>query len=91
MRLFGSNPEEQTLLYAGNPEYPVVLTKYVSDNPSGADNQQERPSPQRSSELQESFNELQLERRVSTRTESSEAIRKAPPLKLEDEDMVHPG
>jgi hypothetical protein len=31
-------------LYAGNPEYPAVLTKYVSENPSGAGNQQERPA-----------------------------------------------
>jgi hypothetical protein len=57
LRLFGSNPEEQTLLYAGNPEYPAVLTKYVSDNPSGADNQQERPAAQRSAERWESFDE----------------------------------
>ncbi len=48
------NHLEQTLLYAGNPEYPAVLIHVVtptsygvgmgSDNPSGADNQQERPS-----------------------------------------------
>jgi hypothetical protein len=33
----------QTRLYAGNPEYPAVLAPKIgsSDNPSGADNQQE--------------------------------------------------
>jgi len=45
---------EQTLLYAGNPEYLAVLSpmkhpfsrvqKMDSDNPTSADNQQERPS-----------------------------------------------
>jgi hypothetical protein len=53
LRLWGSNPPDQTLLFAGNSEYPAVLVdvtpfSYVvdmgSDNPSGADNQQERPS-----------------------------------------------
>ena len=54
MRLWGSNPPEQTLLYAGTPLYPAVLVHvtgsgYVvgamgSDNPTGGDNQQERPS-----------------------------------------------
>ena len=48
------NRLEQTLLYAGNSEHPAVLIRVVtpstygvsmgSENPSGADNQQERPS-----------------------------------------------
>ena len=54
LRLMEGNPHEQTPLYAGNPEYPAVLVDVTpsiedvhmsSDNPSGADNQQERPSP----------------------------------------------
>ena len=45
------NHEERTQLYAGNSEYPAVLAGDsllseniipVSNNPSGADNQQER-------------------------------------------------
>ena len=43
-----------TLLFAGKPVYPAVLVHVTdhhwvddmsSENPSGADNQQERPSP----------------------------------------------
>jgi LAGLIDADG endonuclease len=54
LRLTEGNLHEQTPLYAGNPEYPAVLVDVTpsfegmhmsSDNPSGADNQQERPSP----------------------------------------------
>lgn len=53
MRLTRSDPREQTLLYAGNPEYPTVLVHVTpvsygarmgSENPIGAGNQQERPS-----------------------------------------------
>src|SRR5205809_1008879 len=52
LRLLWGNPQEQTPLYAGNPENPAVLVRVTpscqgvgvgSDNPSGADNQQERP------------------------------------------------
>jgi hypothetical protein len=53
LRLQGSNSLDETLPNAGNPENPAVLVyvttvvddrDMVSDNPSGADNQQERPS-----------------------------------------------
>jgi len=54
LRLQEGNHLEQTLLYAGNPVYPAVLIQMShpfhrvkemdSDNPTGADNQQERPS-----------------------------------------------
>ena len=51
LRLSRGNPREQTPLYAGNPEYPAVLVRchtrvigcgMSSENPTGADNQQER-------------------------------------------------
>jgi hypothetical protein len=38
-----SNATECSWLFAGNPEHPAVLEKLSSDNPTGADNQQERP------------------------------------------------
>ena len=43
MRLWSGNASDQTRLYAGNPEYPALLIAQVSDNATGADNQQERP------------------------------------------------
>ncbi len=90
LRLMGGNPHEQTPLYAGNPEYPAVLTKYVSDNPSGADNQQERPEFEGRLENRPSeASNTRCREPVSRERESSEAIRGAPSSKPRDEDMVH--
>jgi hypothetical protein len=72
----GSAPQcgdayECSWLFAGNTEYPAVLTRYVSDNPSGAVNQQERPAATRW-EVGDSAHWSKL------LLESSEAIRQPP-------------
>jgi hypothetical protein len=58
LRLWGGDAPDQTRLYAGNPEYPALLTLPVSDNASGADNQQERPRRSRPRNPQRPYAEL---------------------------------
>ena len=59
-----------------------------SDNPSGAVNQQERLDESQPGDLAPRFERVSVGVAGRSRRESSEAIRRAPSLKLTDEDMV---
>ena len=60
-----------------------------SDNPTSADNQQERLVHADLSHNDAATLHKRSAGDSSTEPESSETIRKAPPRSMEDEDMVH--